>query len=167
MLPPFPPSPPEGPPRGTYFSRRKATQPLPPWPAFTNILASSTNTAKNSRKVDRYAVACQKDNISGLSQPENPDWRLQNDVPPAQSLCVVTLQPRSGAGCGRLHALFPANAIASQRAPRARCAHDFRRAWRFGLLGRNGKNLQQLFVWHDGRERPRQTSCGRLAECHR
>src|SRR6516225_1660946 len=44
MLPPLPPSPPEGPPRGTYFSRRKATQPLPPSPAFTKILASSTNT---------------------------------------------------------------------------------------------------------------------------
>src|SRR5437867_13143855 len=44
MLPPWPPSPPEGPPRGTYFSRRKATQPLPPPPAFTKILASSTNT---------------------------------------------------------------------------------------------------------------------------
>src|SRR5258708_27257842 len=44
MLPPCPPSPPEGPPRGTYFSRRKAMQPLPPSPAFTSILASSTNT---------------------------------------------------------------------------------------------------------------------------
>src|ERR1041384_6298343 len=44
MSPPLPPSPPEGPPRGTYFSRRKATQPLPPSPAFRRILASSTNT---------------------------------------------------------------------------------------------------------------------------
>src|SRR6201981_1395682 len=41
--PPLPPSPPEGPPRGTYFSRRKATQPLPPSPALTRILASSIN----------------------------------------------------------------------------------------------------------------------------
>src|ERR1700722_4864325 len=41
--PPRPPSPPEGPPRGTNFSRRKATQPLPPSPAFTRILASSMN----------------------------------------------------------------------------------------------------------------------------
>src|SRR5881296_506484 len=47
MLPPLPPSPPEGPPRGTYFSRRKATQPLPPSPAFTEILASSTNTRES------------------------------------------------------------------------------------------------------------------------
>src|SRR5215470_15061466 len=44
--PPRPPSPPEGPPRGTYFSRRKATQPLPPSPAFRRILASSTNTGE-------------------------------------------------------------------------------------------------------------------------
>src|SRR2546430_7204565 len=41
--PPLPPSPPEGPPRGTYFSRRKATHPLPPSPALTRIFASSMN----------------------------------------------------------------------------------------------------------------------------
>src|SRR5438270_9118746 len=41
--PPRPPSPPEGPPRGTNFSRRKAMQPLPPSPAFTRIRASSMN----------------------------------------------------------------------------------------------------------------------------
>src|SRR6266850_2863854 len=41
--PPRPPSPPEGPPRGTNFSRRKATHPLPPSPALTRILASSMN----------------------------------------------------------------------------------------------------------------------------
>src|SRR5215813_5435961 len=49
MLPPLPPSPPLGPPRGTYFSRRNATQPLPPSPAFTKIFASSTNTAGELR----------------------------------------------------------------------------------------------------------------------
>src|SRR5205807_7822190 len=38
-----PPSPPEGPPRGTNFSRRKATAPAPPSPAFTKISASSMN----------------------------------------------------------------------------------------------------------------------------
>src|SRR5262249_24537129 len=47
MEPPLPPSPPDGPPRGTYFSRRNATQPLPPSPPFTKILASSTNTGKS------------------------------------------------------------------------------------------------------------------------
>src|ERR1700751_2629380 len=44
MSPPLPPSPPEGPPRGTYFSLRKATQPLPPSPALIEIFASSANT---------------------------------------------------------------------------------------------------------------------------
>src|SRR6185437_2970703 len=42
-LPPSPPSPPSGPPRGMYFSRRKLTQPLPPWPPCTWILTRSTN----------------------------------------------------------------------------------------------------------------------------
>ena len=31
----LPPTPPEGPPKGTYFSRRKATAPSPPLPAVT------------------------------------------------------------------------------------------------------------------------------------
>src|SRR5271154_2791035 len=44
MSAPWPPSPPEGPPRGTYFSLRNATQPLPPGPPVTRILASSANT---------------------------------------------------------------------------------------------------------------------------
>src|SRR3990170_3153128 len=43
MLPPRPPSPPSGPPRGMYFSRLKLTAPLPPLPAWTSILASSMN----------------------------------------------------------------------------------------------------------------------------
>src|SRR5690348_6135058 len=46
--PPLPPSPPEGPPRGTYFSLRNAMQPFPPPPALTMILASSTNTGNPS-----------------------------------------------------------------------------------------------------------------------
>src|SRR6202044_846670 len=41
--PPRPPSPPLGPPRGTYFSRRKARQPLPPSPALTRMRTSSIN----------------------------------------------------------------------------------------------------------------------------
>src|SRR3990172_3413383 len=45
MFPPSPPSPPSGPPRGTKASRRKLTQPRPPSPALTRILARSTNTA--------------------------------------------------------------------------------------------------------------------------
>jgi hypothetical protein len=71
MLPPWPPSPPLGPPLGTYFSRRNATQPFPPGPAFTWILASSTNTsfyprdsirAKNTKATPRvwgrHRVGC-------------------------------------------------------------------------------------------------------------
>src|SRR5258705_2743116 len=41
--PPPPPLPPSGPPRGTYFSRRKLRQPLPPLPAATWMSTSSTN----------------------------------------------------------------------------------------------------------------------------
>ena len=41
--PPLPPLPPLGPPRGSYFSRRKLTQPSPPLPPWTYILASSKN----------------------------------------------------------------------------------------------------------------------------
>src|SRR5580704_4981564 len=52
MSPPLPPSPPEGPPRGTYFSLRNATQPLPPSPAFIEILASSANTNHLLRETD-------------------------------------------------------------------------------------------------------------------
>src|ERR1700675_512365 len=48
MLPPRPPSPPDGPPRGTYFSRRNATHPFPPSPAFTEIFVSSTNILHSS-----------------------------------------------------------------------------------------------------------------------
>src|SRR5512142_2898918 len=45
MLPPCPPSPPEGPPLGTNFSRRNAAIPEPPSPATTSITTSSMNTA--------------------------------------------------------------------------------------------------------------------------
>src|SRR5579859_89177 len=46
MLPPRPPSPPLGPPRGTNFSRRNATQPFPPSPPAIRSLDSSINTEK-------------------------------------------------------------------------------------------------------------------------
>src|ERR1700675_461267 len=53
MLPPRPPSPPDGPPRGTYFSLRNATHPFPPSPAFTEIFASSTNILHSSLRTLR------------------------------------------------------------------------------------------------------------------
>jgi len=40
---PLPPSPPSGPPRGTFFSRRKLTAPSPPLPEWISMHASSTN----------------------------------------------------------------------------------------------------------------------------
>src|SRR5579864_2979932 len=43
MLPPWPPSPPSGPPKGMNFSRRKLVLPRPPLPACTFKRASSTN----------------------------------------------------------------------------------------------------------------------------
>src|SRR5258705_89107 len=54
MLPPCPPSPPDGPPRGTNFSRRNATQPFPPLPAFTKISASLTTTVPPSPHSHRH-----------------------------------------------------------------------------------------------------------------
>src|ERR1051326_7612571 len=48
--PPRPPSPPDGPPRGTNFSRRNATQPLPPSPALTRMIAWSMNTDARSMR---------------------------------------------------------------------------------------------------------------------
>src|SRR5271155_1924395 len=57
MSPPLPPSPPEGPPRGTYFSLRKATQPLPPSPALMEILASSADTSHLIWKRSKKAYA--------------------------------------------------------------------------------------------------------------
>src|SRR5690606_29376201 len=43
MLPPSPPLPPSGPPRGLNFSRRTETQPLPPLPARRCRVTVSTN----------------------------------------------------------------------------------------------------------------------------
>src|SRR5207248_8723622 len=57
--PPRPPSPPEGPPRGTNFSRRKATHPLPPSPAFTRIRASSMNMVERKRPRSREACTAE------------------------------------------------------------------------------------------------------------
>src|SRR6185295_13024330 len=66
--PPRPPSPPDGPPRGTNFSRRNAVTPLPPSPPFTNILARSRNCisivgswqcAVGSQKLSLHIAHCQ------------------------------------------------------------------------------------------------------------
>src|SRR5450756_567812 len=66
MPPPWPPSPPSGPPLGTNFSRLKWATPSPPLPAWTSILASSMNfmvglaqQIKKPYRVDRaFLGAC-------------------------------------------------------------------------------------------------------------
>src|ERR1700739_3858676 len=72
--PPRPPSPPEGPPRGTNFSRRKAMQPFPPSPALTRILASSMNISRRHiSNLDREQGAnphCDKIFIASLQSTE-------------------------------------------------------------------------------------------------
>src|SRR2546426_1970576 len=54
--PPWPPSPPLGPPRGTNFSRRNARHPRPPPPAATWMSTSSTNTLLERLNTDHAAV---------------------------------------------------------------------------------------------------------------
>ena len=58
--PPLPPSPPEGPPRGTNFSRRNAMQPLPPSPALIRIVASSIGTSTITQPTTALAPKTQQ-----------------------------------------------------------------------------------------------------------
>src|SRR5437868_13248623 len=80
--PPLPPSPPDGPPRGTYFSRRKATQPLPPSPAFTRIFASSIN------KVVTHPIH----GIIHVGTGTPPVSAEQNEAHPRRMRCDPALQ---------------------------------------------------------------------------
>ena len=52
--PPLPPSPPLGPPRGTYFSLRKETIPSPPAPEITIIFALSINISTSLLLTDYF-----------------------------------------------------------------------------------------------------------------
>src|SRR5271169_1155152 len=124
MLPPWPPSPPEGPPRGTYFSRRNAIQPLPPLPAFTNILASSTNT-RNSRPGDGYAVTRENDNISELQNSAMAERRPRTNAPRTQDFSTVAFHPHRDGGCLSLLPLLSESATSRGDAARSRCASDF------------------------------------------
>src|SRR5438105_3177413 len=82
MSPPFPPSPPEGPPRGAYFSRRNATAPGPPSPALTWISASSMNCMGDQR-ASRRARSKTRDTAGTASvggqrgRPGRPPLRLR------------------------------------------------------------------------------------------
>src|SRR5271167_1265837 len=69
MSPPLPPSPPDGPPRGTYFSLRNAIQPLPPSPPFTRIVASSTNIDSHREKISP------KDTLRRIGKTKSQDAR--------------------------------------------------------------------------------------------
>src|SRR5579864_7657371 len=76
--PPLPPSPPEGPPRGTNFSRRNAMQPFPPSPAFTLIFASSMNMNVQLSN-GKTSARQQQGNASGQSadrKTDGPDLAL-------------------------------------------------------------------------------------------
>src|SRR5687768_6366105 len=57
--PPRPPSPPFGPPHGSYFSRRKLMQPRPPSPAVSFTVHSSTNIRPTMQKGRRLPRECQ------------------------------------------------------------------------------------------------------------
>src|SRR6266850_1685893 len=155
MLPPLPPSPPEGPPRGTYFSRRKAMQPLPPLPAFANILASSTNTGRRLQK---------KDNISELPKPEMPERRPLADAAFPQTPCFASSDSRDRGRSRLARALFPASAASGSDSPCPSHACDLHHPRRRRLLGGNWKNVQQLFLWLDGRKCPGKASRRRPAD---
>src|SRR5438477_13177785 len=77
--PPLPPSPPDGPPRGTNFSRRKARQPLPPSPAFTRIVASSMNMEEQVSGV-RYQVLGRTSSVLGRGQNGDSCSQFANPV---------------------------------------------------------------------------------------
>src|SRR6476620_4652095 len=89
-LPPRPPSPPLGPPRGMYFSRLNAAAPSPPFPACTSIVASSTNFVFAPRvnlgsKNNELHV-----NHGGTETTEKTTRRLREDRPLAFSVLSVS-----------------------------------------------------------------------------
>src|SRR5712692_2893818 len=93
--PPLPPSPPDGPPRGTTFSRRKATKPLPPSPAFTRILASSMNisrqpssrTSTRTNHVGTAALGCPAERSSAQVRPRKSPGPRRGSGPREEALC--------------------------------------------------------------------------------
>src|SRR6516164_410864 len=97
MFPPCPPSPPDGPPLGTYFSRRNATQPFPPSPPLTNIFASSTNTPLCTFHPDRRL---RHSPISRERRSNSAGWLSALFVVPAHSSPIAskTKRPRLAPG---------------------------------------------------------------------
>src|SRR5271165_1632687 len=85
--PPCPPSPPEGPPRGTNFSRRNAMQPFPPSPALIRIFASSTN------------MEILKSAISNQLKRKGPAWTRPKTELPENCPAISAGPPRPSAYC--------------------------------------------------------------------
>src|SRR5215469_1534211 len=75
MLPPSPPSPPSGPPMGMNFSRRKLTTPLPPLPAITLMMASSTNFI-STPKFGSYHLKASRAKAGQGARGEQPERTL-------------------------------------------------------------------------------------------
>jgi hypothetical protein len=69
ILPPWPPSPPSGPPRGTNFSRRKLHAPSPPRPALIWIRTSSTNIGAPFQRDDCMGMTCEEHPVAPLLMP--------------------------------------------------------------------------------------------------
>src|SRR5579884_3679924 len=109
MLPPLPPSPPEGPPRGTYFSRRKAMQPLPPSPARTWMRASSTNMAGKAYCQHRPGTKTGKEQRSGRRGGIGFDWNHVDKFPQAP----LVLEPDNARHTGIEGIIAPAPDVES------------------------------------------------------
>src|SRR5271156_5971048 len=98
MSPPWPPSPPEGPPLGTNFSRRKAMQPLPPSPAFNRILASSINIAllkcNRWREIPRFSGRewFKRGHFGAFRRQGNGVARIEQGFDPARFAVSTGLQ---------------------------------------------------------------------------
>src|SRR5271155_1567063 len=111
MSPPLPPSPPEGPPRGTNFSRRKAMQPLPPPPALTRILASSINM-KRPKKIHPAAAAPEPS-----AEMKKPRQKAEAHECPVETRLARLLSSQKRRGKPRL---YPKIGPISLRQPQAR-----------------------------------------------
>src|SRR5262249_52367851 len=101
--PPRPPSPPDGPPLGTYFSRRNATQPLPPSPATTFTLHSSMNfiALLGRTLTTRSLHPSHQKHCKDLTEQaevllQKPDWRSRGGRSDSKEKCRRSRRSLSG-----------------------------------------------------------------------
>jgi hypothetical protein len=86
--PPLPPSPPFGPPQGSYFSRRKLMQPRPPSPAAALMTHSSMNIGAGSCRIHRGCQGVESSTARkgpptpGQRPPPTPTSNLSPAPPP-------------------------------------------------------------------------------------